>query len=81
MIATILVEHSGTLATDKSSRTATAKRHISPFEAESQFEQMGGAEVRDYAEHRLRALQELICQLLFENQKLRMSLLNSTTNG
>ena len=80
MIATILAEDNVTTATDKSSRTATAKRRISPFEAESQFEQMGVAEGRDYAEHRLRDLQELICQLLFENQKLRMTLLNSTTN-
>lgn len=56
-------------------RAATVKRNISPFEAGSRFEQMGGAEVGDYAEHRLSDLQELICELLCENQKLRMSLL------
>lgn len=80
MIPTIFVEENGTLATDKISRTATAKRHISLFEAGLQFEQMGGAAVGDYAEHRLCDLQELICELLFENQKLRMSLLDTATN-
>ena len=79
MIPTTFVEENGTPATAKTSRTATSKRYISPFEAGSQFEQIGGEEVGDYAEHRLRDLQELICELLFENQELRMSLLNSTT--
>lgn len=48
-------------------------------EAALRYEQLGGEQEKELRRS-LSGLQELICELLFENQKLRMSLLDTVAN-
>jgi len=58
---------------------ASPQRKAEVVEARTQFEQCGD-EQEEMGRQSLHRLQEWICELLIQNQELRMSLLNSATN-
>lgn len=58
--------------------TASVERQSDAVEPTMQYQGPGQEREEDWRRS-LRSLQECVCELLFENQKLRMSLLDSAT--
>ncbi len=59
--------------------TASAQHQTDAVEPRMQYEELGQEREEDLRRN-LRCLQECICELLIQNQELRMSLLHSATN-
>ena len=60
--------------------TAPAKRQADALEPRMQYEEPGQEQEKDLRRS-LHSLQEFVCELLIQNQELRMSLLDSATNN
>ena len=59
--------------------TASAKRRADALEPRMQYVELGQEREKDLRRS-LHSLQEFVCELLIQNQELRMSLLDSETN-
>jgi hypothetical protein len=59
--------------------TASAQRQTDAVEAKMQYEEPGQEREKDLLRS-LHSLQECVCELLIQNQELRMSLLASASN-